>query len=148
MGDMPPEKTSVILAMISDQSLDRELKKLLYGFRFELLSAPTAHTGLQMAEELLPDVILVDIDLDGRARMPAGGCAPTAFLRGMPILMLCRSDDHDSRALGLSAGADDFISKPFDAIELLSRLRTITPPERQAPDGNRPDPLQLDGLAR
>jgi len=40
--------------------------------------------------------------------------------------MLCRYDDRDSRALGLSAGADDFISKPFDAIELLSRLRTIT----------------------
>jgi two-component system, cell cycle response regulator len=123
---MPPEKTSVILAIISDQSLDRELKKLLYGTRFELLSAPTAHTGLQMAEELLPDVILVDIDLDGQGPDACRRLRANRVLRGMPILMLCRYDDYDARALGLSAGADDFISKPFDAIELLSRLRTIT----------------------
>jgi PleD family two-component response regulator len=56
---MPREKTSVILAIISDQSLDRELKKLLQGTSFDLLTAPTSHTGLQMAEELLPDAILV-----------------------------------------------------------------------------------------
>jgi signal transduction histidine kinase len=123
---MPRKETSVILAIISDQSLDRELKKLLQGTSFDLLTAPTSHTGLQMAEELLPDAILVDIDLDRNALETCRQLRANRVLRGMPILMVCKYQDHDSRALGLSAGADDFISKPFDAIELLSRLRTVT----------------------
>jgi two-component system, cell cycle response regulator len=120
------EKTSVILAIISDQSLNRELNKLLQATSFDLLTAPTSHTGLQMAEELLPDAILVDIGLDGNALETCRQLRANRVLRGMPILVLCKYQDHDSRALGLSAGADDFISKPFDAIELLSRLRTVT----------------------
>jgi signal transduction histidine kinase len=44
----------------------------------------------------------------------------------MPILMFWDYKDRDSRALGLGAGADDFINKPFDDIELLSRLRSVT----------------------
>ena len=124
--DMPREKTCVILAIISDQNLVRELSKLLQGTTFELITAHTPITGLQVAEELIPDAILVDIDLDGSALETCRGLRANRVLRGMPLLMLCESQDHDSRAMGLSVGVDDFISKPFDAIELLSRLRTIT----------------------
>jgi DNA-binding response OmpR family regulator/anti-sigma regulatory factor (Ser/Thr protein kinase) len=122
---MPREDMSMILAMISDQNLTRELNKLLLGSSFELHVAPTAHTGLQMAEELLPDAILVDIDLDGSGLDICRRLRANRMLRGLPILLLCSSNDHDARALGLAAGADDFISKPFDAIELLARLRTV-----------------------
>jgi signal transduction histidine kinase len=124
--DMPRDKTSTILAIISDQSLDWELKNLLQGTSFELLTAPNSQTGLQMAEELLPDAILVDIDLAESALETCRRLRANRVLQRMPILMLCSYQDHDSRALGLSAGADDFISKPFDAIELLSRLRAVT----------------------
>ncbi len=47
-------------------------------------------------------------------------------LQATPILVFCDYLDRDSRALGLSAGADDFINIPIDDIELLSRLRTVT----------------------
>lgn len=124
--DMPPEQTSVILAIISDQTLDRDLKKLLQGTSFGLLTAPNSHTGLQMAEELIPDAILVDIDLDGSALETCRRLRANRVLRGIPILVLADYQDHDSRALGLSVGVDDFINKPFDVIELLSRLRTVT----------------------
>lgn len=123
--NMPLEEMSVILALISDQNLSRELNKLLLGSSFDLHTAPNARTGLQMAEELLPDVILVDIDLDGKGLDTCRRLRANRILRGLPILMLCRYNDHDSRALGLSAGVDDFISKPFDAIEVLARLRTV-----------------------
>lgn len=129
---MPREKTSVILAIISDQALERELKKLLQDTCFDLLTTPTSQLGMQVAEELLPDVILVDIDInlnvniEGDALETCRLIRANRVLRGIPILMLCNSLDHDSRALGLSAGVDDFISKPFEAIELLTRLRTVT----------------------
>jgi DNA-binding response OmpR family regulator/nitrogen-specific signal transduction histidine kinase len=122
---MPAEEASVILAIISDQELTRELKKLLQGSSFDLQTVPTARAGFQMAEDLLPDAILVDIDLDGNGLETCRRLRANRLLRGLPILMLCRPDDHDARALGLSAGADDFISKPFDAIELLSRMRSV-----------------------
>lgn len=122
---MPRDETSAILAIISDQNLARELNKLLRGSSFDLHTAPNARTGLQVAEELLPDAILVDIDLDGNGLEACRRLRGNRVLSGLPILMLCRNNDHDSRALALSAGADDFISKPFDAIELLARLRTV-----------------------
>lgn len=123
---MPRNETSVILAVISDRGLDRDLEHLLQGTSFELVTAPTAQTGQQVAEELIPDAILIDIDLEGDALDTCRRLRASRVLRGMPILMLCPYNDRDSRALGLSAGADDFISKPFDEIELLSRLRTVS----------------------
>jgi len=123
---MPREDTPLILAIISDQSLAHNLDDLLKGTDFKLEMAPTSGTGLQLSEDLLPDAILLDIDLDGNALETCRRLRANRVLKGMPILMLCDYDDRDSRALGLSAGVDDFISKPFDGIELIARLRTIT----------------------
>jgi two-component system, cell cycle response regulator len=47
-------------------------------------------------------------------------------LSGVPVMMLCDREDRDARAAGLSAGADDFLEKPPDGLELLARLRTLT----------------------
>ena len=123
---MPREETSLILAIISDQNLVRNLADLLHGTDFKLEVATDSQTGLQKAEEYLPDAIFLDIDLDDNALETCRRLRANRVLKGLPILMLCDYDDRDSRALGLSAGVDDFISKPFDGIELLSRLRTIT----------------------
>jgi signal transduction histidine kinase len=119
------EETSLILAIISDQSVVRNLKNLLQGTGFKVEMAPNGETGLVMAEELFPDAILVDIDLDDNALETCRRLRADRLLQGMPILMLCDYDDRDSRALSLSVGVDDFLGKPFDGIELLSRLRTI-----------------------
>jgi two-component system cell cycle response regulator len=123
---MPRDEKAFILAIISDHSVVRNLKDLLQGTGFDLEIAPNSLTGLQMAEELLPDAILLDFNLDGNALDVCRHLRANRILQGMPIIMLCDYDDRDSRALGLSAGADDSISKPFDGIELLSRLRTVT----------------------
>jgi len=123
---MQREETFLILAIISDKNLVRGLKDMLQGTGFGLDVAPNSETGLQLAEDLIPDVILIDIDLDGNPLEVCRHLRAHRVLKGMPILMLCEYHDRDSRALGLSVGADDFISKPFDEVELISRLRTIT----------------------
>ena len=119
------DEKSLILAIISDQSLVRNLKHLLQGTNFRVEVAPNGETGLLMADELLPDAVLVDIDLDDDSLGTCRKLRANRVLQGTPVLMLCNYNDSDSRALGLSAGVDDFLSKPFDGIELLSRLRTI-----------------------
>lgn len=123
---MPRKETSLILAIIPSQSVVRNLKELLQGTTFKLETAPVLETGTQMAEEILPDAILLDMDPEGSSLRICRHLRTKRVLQGMPILMLCDYKDRDSRALGLSAGVDDFINKPFDGIELLSRLRTVT----------------------
>jgi two-component system cell cycle response regulator len=123
---MSSKETSLILAIISNQSVVRNLKELLQGTTFELETASTLEMGIEFAEGMLPDAILLDMDSEGDALKICRHLRANRILQGMPILMLCDYKDRDARALGLSAGADDFINKPFDGIELLSRLRTIT----------------------
>ena len=123
---MQREETSLILTIISDQNVVRNLKDMLQGTGFGLEVASDSEAGLHLAEELLPDAILLDFDLDGNPLEVCRRLRSNRVLKGMPILMLCEHNDRDARAQGLSAGADDFISKPFDGIEVISRLRTIT----------------------
>lgn len=117
---------STVLAILANFSLQQEMDELLRNTTFRLEFANTAQEGLRRAEELLPDAIVLDID-------PALDCYETCrrlranhILSNVPLLMLHSRHNRDERAAGLSAGADDFIEKPLDGLELLSRLRTIT----------------------
>jgi two-component system cell cycle response regulator len=123
---MTHEQKTQILGIISNQSVVQNLKDLLQATAFELKIASSSEAGLRLAEELLPEAILLDVDPEGSALETCRLLRNDRVLKGLPILMLCDYKDQDSRAFGLSAGADDFINKPFDGIELLARLRTIT----------------------
>lgn len=82
--------------------------------------------ALEKAAALTPDLVLLDVmmpEMDGfevcrRLR-------ETPLLAEVPIIMVTALDDRDSRLQGIEAGADDFISKPIDFIELRARVRTI-----------------------
>ncbi len=126
MMQKSPEIDVVILAILANPSLQKEMDELLRHTPFRLEFASTAEEGLRRAEELLPTIVLLDID-------PALECYETCrrlranrVLSHIPILMLHSRQNRDERAAGLSAGADDFIEKPLDGLELLSRLGTIT----------------------
>ena len=81
--------------------------------------------GLAMAGEARYDAIILDILLPGM-----DGIAVCRAIResgsGVPILMLTALDAVEHRIRGLDAGADDYLSKPFDFGELLARLRALT----------------------
>jgi two-component system response regulator RegX3 len=61
---------------------------------------------------------------------------------GMPILMLTARGSEDDKVRGLMDGADDYVTKPFSARELLARVRELA---RRAPAGESLDELQIDG---
>jgi len=123
---MASAEKSQVLGIIPNQNVARNLTDMLQGTAFKLEIASSSGEGIRLAEELLPEAILLDMDSDGSALETCRLLRSNRVLKGLPILMLCDYKDQDSRAFGLSAGADDFINKPFDGIELLSRLRTIT----------------------
>src|SRR6185503_6672559 len=74
-----------------------------------------------------PDVVLLDVvmpGLDGFEVCRQLGANPA--LRQVPIVLLTALEGRDSRLRGLAAGADEFLNKPVDPIELRMRIRTIT----------------------
>ena len=96
------------------------------GGEFRVLTALTGEEGIEIAECERPDAVLLDVMLpfmDGFAVCEQ--IRKTKALFGVPVVMISALEDRASRLAGLEAGADDFISKPFDRLELQLRLRTI-----------------------
>ncbi|MCK4514889.1 MAG: response regulator, partial [Spirochaetaceae bacterium] len=114
--------------IVDDEEMSRDtLKALLINEGYDLSFAAGGMEALDRAGEILPDLILLDVmmpDIDGFevCRRLRGN----AVMAEVPIILVTSLDDSDSRMTGIDAGADDFISKPFDRIELRSRVRTIT----------------------
>lgn len=120
-------KYSTVL-IVDDEALGREtLQDLLVTQGFKLIYAGNGPEALAQATKFTPDVILLDVMMPGMdgfevcRRMRAD-----PILAEVPIIMVTALDDRDSRLQGLEAGADDFIAKPFDRLELRARVKTIT----------------------
>lgn len=121
------EKNSIIL-IVDDDSIGREtLNALLCEQGYDLAFAKDGFEALTKAAELTPDVILLDVMMPGMDGFEVCRRLRTKpLLTDIPIIMVTSLGDRDSRLNGIKAGADDFISKPFDTFELRARLRTIT----------------------
>ena len=94
---------------------------------YQLAFAENGPQALQMAQELLPDVVLLDVmmpNMDGFEVCTRMRAMPK--VAEVPIIMITALDDPQSRLRGIAVGADDFVSKPFDRTELKARVRTIT----------------------
>jgi two-component system response regulator MprA len=113
-----------VLVVEDDPAIARVLELELgeAGYRVEVTVAGT--DGLSAMERERPDLVVLDVrlpDMDGltvcrRARRSG---------HDMPILMLTALDRVGDRVVGLDAGADDYLAKPFAIEELLARLRAL-----------------------
>lgn len=126
-GGIRMENTSTIL-IVDDQSAGREtLEKLLVPQGYQVVHASNGVEALEKAALLRPDMILLDImmpEMDGFEVCQRIRADPD--LAEIPIVMVTALDDRDSRLRAIEAGADDFVSKPFDRAELRARVQTAT----------------------
>ncbi len=113
--------------IIDDEPIAREsLEALLAGEDYDLYFASNGSEGLTKARALRPDAILLDVMMPGM-----DGYEVCRRLRAEPdlaliaVIMITALDDRTSRLNGLRAGADEFLSKPYDSVELRARLETI-----------------------
>ncbi len=120
--DNPPK-----ILVVDDEPIGREtLADLLLVQGYNLAVAGSGAETLAKVPEFAPDVILLDVmmpDMDGFEVCRRLRADP--HLAEVPIIMVTALDDRDSRLQGIEAGADDFISKPFDRVELQMRVKTI-----------------------
>lgn len=115
------EQTVRVLVVDDDRAIRRLLQTSLGAHGYEVIEASTGHEALEAVIAHRPDLIILDLglpDLDG--------VDVTRQLREwsqIPIIVLSvREHEHD-KITALDAGADDYLTKPFGAGELLARLR-------------------------
>lgn len=120
------------LALIIDDEpqIRRLLRVVLAGEGYRVEEADCGQSGLIDAANRKPNVVLLDLglpDMDGRQVLKR--------LRGwseVPVLILSVRDDEKGKVDALDAGADDYVTKPFNTAELLARLRAALRKSRPA----------------
>src|SRR5262245_44921352 len=92
------------------------LEALLLSPDYQLIFASNGPEALAQAAEFRPDLVLLDVMMPGMDGFEVcRRLRADARLAEVPVVMVTALDDRDSRLQGLEVGADDFISKPFDA---------------------------------
>jgi len=115
---------SVIAVCEDDTALRSAVRRTLESAGHEVRGAATGHEIMMVCDRYAPDVIVLDIglpDADGRdvcLALRAHGVAA-------PILMLTALDGTHNKVAGFQSGADDYLTKPFDLIELEVRIGAL-----------------------
>ncbi len=120
------KRASTVLVIDDEPIIRATLGTLLEGTGYRVEMAENGKQGLEKAREIHPDVILLDVMMPGMDGYEV--CRKLREdhrLAEVPIFMITALDDRNSRLAGLAAGADDFLSKPFDSLELEIRLNTL-----------------------
>ncbi len=130
-----------VLVVDDEPQIVRALKVVLREAGFEAVPAETGAEALDLAAVRPPDAAIVDLvlpDIDG--------IAVTRALREwseMPILVLSAVGEEEQKVRALEAGADDYITKPFGARELVARLNAAL---RRAARGEGEPRIEAEGL--
>jgi DNA-binding response OmpR family regulator len=116
-----------IVLVVDDEPIGLEVvKALLYDSAYDLHFASNGREALAKTETLRPDLILLDVLMPGMSGYDVcRTIRDTPHLADIPIILLTALNDRDAKIRGIQSGADDFISKPFDRLELSVRVRTI-----------------------
>lgn len=115
---------SSILIIDADPSSAGQLAPALQDAGFTPIARDHGDAGLQHLRASPPDALLLDPDLPDMSGLDALETARAFFLR--PILILSRRGATADKVAALDLGADDYLQKPVDPIELLARLRAVS----------------------
>ena len=116
------------------------------GYNCEVINDPVKFVG--RIREFQPDLVILDImmpELNGMQLCNIAKADPA--MRQVPIIFLTARNEVEDRVKGLEAGADDYVSKPFNTKELLLRVDKILSRSRQTSTvGNVPMQIQIGGV--
>ena len=119
-----PQQTQRILVAEDDAEIRQALDRILTYEGYDVITANDGAAALEVIKDHQPTAILLDV------MMPfVDGLAVCRKLRESgnrtPVLMLTARHEVSDRVAGLDAGADDYLTKPFDLDELLARVRAL-----------------------
>ena len=123
MEEETDKNVKTILIVDDEQPIVDILVYNLQKEGYKTIEASDGITAVDMALDQKPDLILLDIMLPRLDGLSV--CKRIKNSLNVPILMLTAKDSEIDKILGLELGADDYITKPFDTRELLSRIKNV-----------------------
>jgi two-component system KDP operon response regulator KdpE len=137
-----------VLVCDDEPQILRALKVILREAGFEAVPAETAEEALDRVAVHPPDAAIIDLVLPDGDGVEV--CRQIRRWSQMPIIVLSAVGEEDSKVRALEAGADDYVTKPFGARELVARLEAALRRVQGRPDEPRisADGLELDLAAR
>ena len=115
-----------ILVVDDESSARNTLEAFLFGEGYDLAFAASGPEALARLDELVPDLILLDVMMPGMDGFKVCQRLKTdKRWRHIPIILVTVLDSKEDLARGLDAGADDFLSKPVNGLELRARVRSM-----------------------
>ncbi len=133
-----------ILVVDDEQSIRNLVTAYLPKEEYEVFTAADGKTGLQAAREHKPDLIILDImlpQMDGIEMLTRLRRESDAYV----ILLTARSDETD-KIVGLSVGADDYVTKPFSPRELAARVQAALRRMKSTKDQTEGNVLSFEHL--
>jgi two-component system KDP operon response regulator KdpE len=116
--------STAILVVDDEPQIRKLLRTGLSSYGYELQLAASAEEGLALLARQPPDILILDINL-GAGSDGLEVCRQLREWSRTPVIMLTVNDDKRTRLAALNAGADDYITKPFDMEELEARIRAV-----------------------
>lgn len=110
-----------VLVIDDEQQILRALRTILGQQNYKVTTAGTAEDGLAFATTTQPDIIILDLGLPDMSGVDV--CRHIREWSDIPIIILSAHDGEAEKVAALDAGADDYLTKPFGADELLARIR-------------------------
>jgi two-component system OmpR family response regulator len=123
MNIMTTPVTNKILIVDDEKQIVEIVKAYLEREGFRTVVAYDGKTGLELARKEQPALIVLDLMLPEMNGWDV--CRALRAESDVPIIMLTARDDTTDKIVGLELGADDYVSKPFDPKELVSRVRAV-----------------------
>ena len=133
------------ILIVDDEASIREMIAVALEMAgYECLEASNTQDAYSIIVDEAPQMILLDWMLPGTSGLEfARRLKRDERASEIPIIMLTAKGEEDNKILGLEAGADDYITKPFSPRELVARLKAVL--RRTTPAGVE-DPIEVDGL--
>src|SRR5919106_3169686 len=117
---------ATILVVEDDAQVQGVLTEHLVNLGYGIVTTASAEEALQRVEETTPDLILTDVHMGGMSGIDL--CARLKHdprFQLTPVIILTGQSDLNARVAGLAAGADDFFAKPFDLLEIRTRVAAL-----------------------
>jgi DNA-binding response OmpR family regulator len=118
--------SETLLVVEDDRFIQDKLVRLLSLEGYETLAVDSGEEALDLLQSKNIDMIILDLGLPGMDGITA--CRRIRQTWTAPLLMLTARADASDKALGLASGADDYLAKPFEATELVARVRALLRP--------------------
>jgi len=118
------KKNPHTILLVDDSSFIHKVIKEFLPDHYSYFSAKDANTALEMLKEKTFDIILTDVNMPGMSGIELCSVLKAGEYKSIPIILMSSESNSNTVSKGLEAGANDYLIKPFNKEELITRLQT------------------------